>query len=544
MGPRRTRPSGEIAVKIDFEGTVHEFPDDFTDDDISAALASQQKPKPAVDKPLPRQSGWPTNLLGPLDAGLSMASGAVAAPLAGLAGLATGGNADTVHNVQDALTYQPRTEVGQGITNAVAWPFEKLAQGADYAGQKVADLTGSPAAGALTNTALQAAPMALTPAAGRGARGRVNRQAGEFADRRAANVEVDAARARARESGVIARPTQIRNNAWTRLLERVSGADRMDARTLQRNADTFNRLARESVNLRQDQPLSPTTLRQVRQQHGRAYEDVKQITEPLIVNPEYRTSVADIGGARTALAREFPEIVRNEQIAGLRNSLLPEGAATQMSPAAAVELVRELRSQATRNFRAADGPSPNPGAEALARAQRQAADAVDQLIQDNLEQRFGRGEVFQRYVEARQQIARTHDIESALNETTQNVNAARFSRLIDDQRPLDPRLRTIGEAHQAFPGATRAPQSAPLSAPIDYALNAAMALLGHGAAPVVGAAVGLARPAMRAAMLSRPIQRMLMRPDSYQPNMRMRALAAALDNRLAPVAVGGMQGAQ
>jgi hypothetical protein len=101
---------------------------------------------------------------------LAMGSSAVAAPVAGLAGVAQGiknrfspgmSAADRVEQVQGAMTYEPRTEGGKAVTGIISYPFEKLAQGADFAGQKASDLTGSPAIGAAVNTAIQGAPAVL-----------------------------------------------------------------------------------------------------------------------------------------------------------------------------------------------------------------------------------------------------------------------------------------------------------------------------------------------------------------------------------------------
>jgi hypothetical protein len=100
---------------------------------------------------------------------LNLGTGMISMPIAGLAGLGnvvtnayglTNSNpADTVNAVAQGATYQPRTAAGQGLTTAVTYPFAKLAEGADWAGGKVAEATGSPAAGAAVNTAIQAAPM-------------------------------------------------------------------------------------------------------------------------------------------------------------------------------------------------------------------------------------------------------------------------------------------------------------------------------------------------------------------------------------------------
>jgi hypothetical protein len=103
---------------------------------------------------------------------MSIGSSALAAPVAGLSGLAAAGTralgltnaepANVVERVQGAMSYQPRTKAGAVATNVAAYPFEKLAQGADWLGQKAADATDSPAIGATVNTATQMlAPTAL-----------------------------------------------------------------------------------------------------------------------------------------------------------------------------------------------------------------------------------------------------------------------------------------------------------------------------------------------------------------------------------------------
>lgn len=111
-----------------------------------------------------------------------IASGFVATPVAGLAGLAQGAKnlvpgwqgmpaADRIRQVENAMTYEPRTTAGKAVSGVVNYPFQKLAQFSDFAGQKTSDATGSPAAGAAVNTAIQFAPSVLFKV--RGMRGRV-----------------------------------------------------------------------------------------------------------------------------------------------------------------------------------------------------------------------------------------------------------------------------------------------------------------------------------------------------------------------------------
>jgi hypothetical protein len=107
---------------------------------------------------------------------LHLVSGAVAVPLSGLAGLATAAvkwdsnaGADAVRSVGNALTYEPRGEMGQAATELVNYPFEKLAEGAHWAGGKTLDATGSPLVATLVDTGIQAVPIIVGIKKGSGA---------------------------------------------------------------------------------------------------------------------------------------------------------------------------------------------------------------------------------------------------------------------------------------------------------------------------------------------------------------------------------------
>lgn len=105
------------------------------------------------------------------DTALTLGRSAVAAPVAGIAGAVTaplgfisgmeGVGARNVERVQNFIAGQPLTEGGEAVTGAIAYPFEKLAQGADKAGDYVARKTGSPLLGTMLNTAIQGAPALL-----------------------------------------------------------------------------------------------------------------------------------------------------------------------------------------------------------------------------------------------------------------------------------------------------------------------------------------------------------------------------------------------
>lgn len=109
-----------------------------------------------------------------LETGANLVTQGVALPVAGLAGLgALATNAmglteadpgNVVHAVGGALTYQPRTDLGQHLTRAAMYPFEKLAEAGQVAGNATLESTGSPAAATVVDTAINALPMAIAPA--------------------------------------------------------------------------------------------------------------------------------------------------------------------------------------------------------------------------------------------------------------------------------------------------------------------------------------------------------------------------------------------
>lgn len=111
--------------------------------------------------------------VGAMEAGASLLSGAVAEPVAGWAGILSGGNADKVASTREALTYQPRTEAGKesmagiaDIMGAIKDAAMRSPVGTAVNGfNAMADRAGavSPALGAAVKTVPAAAAMLLGP---------------------------------------------------------------------------------------------------------------------------------------------------------------------------------------------------------------------------------------------------------------------------------------------------------------------------------------------------------------------------------------------
>lgn len=125
-----------------------------------------QSPKPSPNIESPTSFG---NLVGAaVEPNLALGTGAIAGPIAGLAGIAgtvlpgpEGQGADWVNKVSNALSYRPHTEGGKNAMSAIAYPLEKFSEASDWAGGKATDITGSPLVGTGVKTAINALPLLI-----------------------------------------------------------------------------------------------------------------------------------------------------------------------------------------------------------------------------------------------------------------------------------------------------------------------------------------------------------------------------------------------
>ena len=311
----------------------------------------------------------------------------------------------------------------------------------------------------------------------------------------------------ANKAGYVIPPSQAGGGMVSRALEGFSGKIKTAQKASQANAETTNKLVRQAMNLKPDQPITSDSLQAIRQQAGQSYAAIANIPE-ITPTPEFKATVAELGGDFKAAAKEFPELLKNDQIDTLISQL---NTPDKISGQAAIEVVKKLRADATANLKAFDKPERR----ALGLAQRKAAEAVDDLIQQNLENTGNKGLVEQ-YRKDRQAIAKSYDVESALNDSTGNVSALYLARLADKGRPLTGELKQVAKFAKAFPKAAQDVEkigSLTELSVLDYATGGLASLAtGH-----IGAAAAVAtRPAVRAGILSKPYQSMLARRAAAQ----------------------------
>jgi len=184
-------------INVPGEGIIN-FPDGMSEAQINAEIVKAFPHLGGAKEQALAYAKSPT--LGNVETLGQMASGMVATPVAGLSGMAQGAYnvlapafggtegrpaAQRIEEVQQGLTYQPRSEAGKVASQTVAIPFQKLAEGANYAGERTAEATGSPLIGATVRAVPDLVMSLLAPEA-RGAMSAVGRGMVRAAPRAAA----------------------------------------------------------------------------------------------------------------------------------------------------------------------------------------------------------------------------------------------------------------------------------------------------------------------------------------------------------------------
>ena len=172
---------------VEINGEVIEFPDGMSDQEIERAIQQSMAQQPRTQSEQARGGLW--NLAaGPelaLAAGSGLA-GTIAGGLAGTGALLQGKGPDAaaqaVRSGQEALSYQPRTQLAQGAQDLMGTisgaTIEPVINWWDRQAEGVAQYTGSPALGAAVRTAPEA--MAMTAGARRAGQPAKPRQAGHL----------------------------------------------------------------------------------------------------------------------------------------------------------------------------------------------------------------------------------------------------------------------------------------------------------------------------------------------------------------------------
>lgn len=388
---------------------------------------------------------------------------AMLAPTAMIPGANTYAGAATIGAVTGAM--QPSTSTGETLTNI------GLGGAGGAAGKAIADK----AASVVSNARAQAA-----------------QAAGQNAQR------VGAAR-QAMNAGYVIPPADITNSKLVEAVSGLSGKIKTAQEASARNQPITNALVKQELGLAADAPVDIGVLNGIRQQAGQAYQSIRG-TGTVMADQQFGRAVSDIATKYKTAVPSFPGLgktnMHGQQIDDIAN-LVGSLKAKSFDASEAVDALGILREMADKAYSAGD--------KTLGKATKEAAVALEDLLGRHVAA-SGNPDLLAGFQQARQLIAKTYTAQKALNPMTGDFNAQVLKRELAKQRPLTGGMRTVAETATAFEKATQALKETPKSlSPLDFAAAGGM-LAGTGGNPLAAAGL-LARPGLRSALLSGPVQR-------------------------------------
>lgn len=343
-----------------------------------------------------------------------------------------------------------------------------------------------------------------------------------FAARGAERVAAQNARAaiarQAIDAGYTLPPTEIRPTMLSSILEGLSGKIKTSQAASARNQEVTTGLAKKALGIAPDEQITVDALKTIRAAAGQAYDDLGRVGQ-YASDPTFKGQIAALRQPIETFAKQFPEVANQQPL-----KFLDAVSKDTFDGPALVEALKRFRFDG-----AANKASLDPAAKELGRVQLKAAEALESLVERNL-QRSGAPELLNQFRDARQLIAKTYTVEKALNQTTGQVSAKTLGTQLAKGKPLSGELKTAAEVAQAYPKATQTlPQNYNALSPLDF-----------GVAMATGDVRGLvARPAVRSLILSGPAQRFASRqtaPTLYE------LLDATANNPTLRAALPGLAG--
>ena len=325
----------------------------------------------------------------------------------------------------------------------------------------------------------------------------------------------------ARDLGYVIPPTQANPSMLNRLIEGIAGKASTAQNASARNQQITNELTAKSLGLPKDTPITPEIITNLRTKAGEAYTNLG-LSGQIIADKSYINALDDIAKPYITAMKGFPDAQPSPVI-----NLVQSLKSPSFDASSAVEKIKQLRTSADDAFRT--------GNTDIGRASKKAADAIEGALQTHLS-KTGQTDLLNKFKDARQLIAKTYTIEKAANATTGTIDAKKLAAQLQKGKPLSGELKSIAQFSQAFPKASQATEgmgSLPQLSPLDYFAG----VVGGVSTGGLGAGAVLARPALRAAALSSPVQNRLI------PNTAAPFLTPEQSNLARLLTLQGVQGA-
>lgn len=539
------------------DGTLHEFPDEATPDQMMAAISSS-KPAAPAEKPgiMARIKegvlGVPATALGDIETGYRMAQGAVQAIPAGLAGIAQGAynvGAEALggkpgmpadKRIEQVQSYgaQPLTQVAKQNMQTIGGFVQPMVEAARSPGTRLAE-AGYPTLGTIVGAAPEAAMIMLAPEArgaigavarggGRAAAGAVARIPGvtQVAERIASSGEAKAAAEnlerlpentrieRLKRGGYFQTPTKGGGGFRGRAAEGFAGQLQTEYAVSRRNSVVHNRTAAKDIGLAEGQPLTDEAIEAQKQKAGAIYDQVRNTSKEtgrVKFEDQFTADMEKVRERTETEALDFPDDV-NDAI----EKEIGKFSRADADSSSILSKVKKLRERASANMRG------DADKFELGIAQKKIATAMEDQLERHLEQT--NPTLIQQFRDARKQFAKIYSVEDALTPNG-NISPAVLARQLKRGVPLDGGLKDIAEAYLMDKRAHRTVDDLGGKGEfsrIDMLVGGAEMIAHPGKAGIIIGGM-LGRPLARAAITSKRYQAKNIKPTLAQPSLASRA---------------------
>jgi len=284
------------------------------------------------------------------------------------------------------------------------------------------------------------------------------------------------------DAGYYLPTSNIKASVGTNLVERFGGKQAIEHTARMKNQPITNAKAARALGLSDDVPITPELLSTVRAEAGKAYDTIKNVGT-LTADNIYNKSLSRIADKYSGASKDFPELT-SKAVSKLVKAMRKK----TISAEGAVEQIKNLRDSAKTNIA---GHMATVETKLLGKAQRKAAEALENLLEKNIGPKLGK-KTLGNFRKAREIIAKTYTVENALKGA--NVDAAMLAKDLQKGKPLSGLLKDIAKFSQNFPGSAKIPQGQAASGgslePLLYGAAGVASTGPMGAAAALGPIVG------------------------------------------------------
>lgn len=271
----------------------------------------------------------------------------------------------------------------------------------------------------------------------------------------------------ARSAGYVIPGSRVNPSVVNKTLESVAGKAATAQDMVVKNQLITNELARKAIGLPKGEAITETAIQNVRDEAGKAYKAVADLS------PEAADTLKKLGQARADSALLWKQAAMN----------------------------------------------PSPATRDAASTMSEQADAYENALEGFAHDAPANGaQLLDKMRAARVTIAKTYQVENALNKADGNISAPIIGNSFDKTNKLTDELATIGRFQQAFPAYTRPVATTPTGgvSKLKAMASGILGTEGYHVAGIPGAVIGATAPlssdAVRVLLKSKPYQTFMAAP--------------------------------